>query len=165
MSYFRQAFHKLLELSEPPERMARAFSIGVFLSFSPFLGLHTVFGVMAILLFRLNKVATMAGVWSNVPWIVIPYYTFATWFGIQLLGMPEGIYLPKIGLLDLFKLEFWGWVVSQWRLLIPAFVGSLLLSLILAAVSYPTSLYLIRRFRKRRKHNEQDTSGLPATDS
>ena len=38
---FRAAFRRLLAIDDPPERTALAFSIGVFIAFSPFLGLHT----------------------------------------------------------------------------------------------------------------------------
>jgi uncharacterized protein (DUF2062 family) len=39
---FRAAFRRLLAIDDPPERTALAFSIGVFIAFSPFLGLHTI---------------------------------------------------------------------------------------------------------------------------
>ena len=39
---FRATFRRLLAIDDPPERTALAFSIGVFIAFSPFLGLHTI---------------------------------------------------------------------------------------------------------------------------
>ena len=39
---FRSTFRRLLALDDPPERTALAFAIGVFIAFSPFLGLHTI---------------------------------------------------------------------------------------------------------------------------
>jgi uncharacterized protein (DUF2062 family) len=107
-------------------------------------------GVTISVLFRLNKIATMLGVWSNVPWIVIPYYGFATWFGVQLLGLPEGISLPQVGLTELFTAEFWAWFASQWRLLIPAFVGSTILSILFAFIAYFLALFMIRKGRALR---------------
>lgn len=87
------------------------------------------------------------GVWTNMPWFVIPFYAFATWFGMKLLGT-EGIILPAVGFSELFSAEFWNWLTSQWRLLIPAFVGSTIISVILAGAAYPVALVIVRRYRK-----------------
>lgn len=104
-------------------------------------------GMAVAYLFRLNKIAVMMGVWANVPWLLVPFYSFAAWVGVKTMGLPEGISLPEVGLSDLFQAEFWIWLVSSWRLLIPAFFGSLLLSVILALLAYPAALLVIRRYR------------------
>lgn len=147
MSYLRKAISSLLKVPDTPERTAFGFAIGVLIGFSPFLGLHTVMGVAVAFLFRLNKIAVMLGVWSNVPWLVIPFYSFATWVGVKVIGLPEGIHLPSIEFSDLFRTEFWIWLGSQWQLLLPAFIGSLLLSVILAAIAYPTALWVVKKYK------------------
>ena len=38
----RRWLDTLLHVNDTPERTARAFALGVFLGFSPFLGLHTI---------------------------------------------------------------------------------------------------------------------------
>jgi uncharacterized protein (DUF2062 family) len=149
VSYLRKAIASLLKVPDSPRRTAFAFAIGVFIGFSPFLGLHTVMGVAVAFLFRLNKIAVILGVWSNVPWLLVPFYSFATWVGVKAMGLPEGITPPNVGLSDLFKAEFWIWLGSQWQLLIPAFFGSLLLSVILALLAYPSALFVINRYRAR----------------
>lgn len=126
-----------------------AFSIGIFIGFSPLLGLHTVMGVAVAYLFRLNKIAVMIGVWSNVPWLLIPFYSFATWVGVKLMGLPEGITLPEIGLSDFMRPEFWAWLRAQWRLLIPMFFGSLLISSILALLAYPAAFLVVKNQRAK----------------
>jgi uncharacterized protein (DUF2062 family) len=104
-------------------------------------------GVAVAFLFRFNKIAVMLGVWSNVPWLVIPFYTFATWVGVKVMGLPTGVTPPEVQLSDLFQAEFWVWLSSQWQLLIPAFFGSLLLSVIMAFLAYPLALVLIKRYK------------------
>jgi uncharacterized protein (DUF2062 family) len=151
VNWIRRVVSSLAQVPDTPERTALAFAIGILLGFSPLLGLHTVLGVSLALLFGLNRVATLIGVWVNAPWVAVPYYTFATWVGIHLLGMENALTLPEVGFLELFSRRFWLWLASQWRLLIPAFAGSLALSFILAALAYPLALWFIKRFRAIRR--------------
>lgn len=146
MSVIQRTFRALVQIEAPPEKTARAFSLGVFLGFSPFLGLHMVLGLAFALIFRLNKLAVFIGLYMNNPWLVVPFYAFATWVGIQITGLPEGIEFPSIGFTELLTREFWVWLSHQWRLLIPAFVGSSVLSIGLGALAYPVSLFVLRRF-------------------
>lgn len=142
----RRQFRRLLGLGEPPRRTAFAYAVGVFLGFSPFLGLHTVLGLLVAFLFRLNRVAILLGVYTNNPWWMLPYYAFAAWFGYLLLGGPEDSRLPHPSLGELFTLAFWGDLLAQWELLVPAFFGSLILSILLALLAYPAALHLLRRY-------------------
>ena len=147
MSYLRKAIASLLRVPDTPERTAFAFSLGVFIGFSPFLGFHTLLGFAVALLLRLNKIAVMMGVWSNVPWLAVPFYAFATWVGVRVMGLPEGMTPPRVGFFELFEAEFWVWLSTQWQLLIPAFFGSLILALLLAGLAYPAALLVISRYR------------------
>jgi uncharacterized protein (DUF2062 family) len=141
----------LARVPDSPERTALSYAIGIFWSFNPLLGLHTVGAIGTAFVFKLNKVAMLLGVWTNLPWFVVPYYAFATWFGMKLLGT-EGITLPNVGFTELFQAEFWNWVASQWRLLIPAFVGSTIISIALSSIAYPFALIVVRRYRSIYEH-------------
>jgi uncharacterized protein (DUF2062 family) len=135
-----------LLVGEPPHRTAFAFALGVFLGFSPFLGFHTLLGLLVAYIFRLNRAAVLVGVYLNNPWILAPYYTFATWFGLRLTGLPSGLNLPHVGLREVLHRRFWVQLAGQYELLLPAFLGSLVLALILAVVAYPLAHRGILRF-------------------
>lgn len=147
MRNFRSVFRALIHLSDTPERTALAFALGVFLGFSPLIGLHTVLGLLLAFLFRLNRLAVILGVWSNLPWLIVPFYAFSTWLGVWLLGLSEAIEPPELSFYELFRPEFWEWLLSQWRLLIPAFWGSLVLATLLGLLAYPIALFTIRKYR------------------
>ena len=70
-----------------PSRVAAAFGIGVFLAFFPVLGIHTGLALGVALLFRLSKVAILAGAWINNPWTIAPLYGAGTLLGCALLGV------------------------------------------------------------------------------
>lgn len=164
MSLVQRTFRALIQIEAPPQETARAFALGVFLGFSPFLGLHMVLGLALALIFRLNKLAVFIGLYVNNPWLVVPFYAFATWFGIQLTGLPEGVQFPNVGLMELFEKEFWMWLASQWKLLIPAFVGSSVLSIVLGALAYPAALSVLRRFHVNPVSSpEEETPDDPTT--
>ncbi len=155
-SAFRVLARKLLHIEDTPERTALAFSMGIFLGFSPFLGLHTLAGLAVAFLFKLNRVAILLGVWSNTPWWIIPYYTVATWVGAQVIKFR----IDWDTLKDMFRWgrdqgflssDFWSRIASQWGLLLSFLIGSLILAALLALVAYPLSLKWIRFYRSQKK--------------
>ena len=68
---FRATFRRLLAIDDPPERTALAFSIGVLIAFSPFLGLHTIMATLLAFLFRFNKIAIYTGTFVNNPFLTL----------------------------------------------------------------------------------------------
>src|SRR4029077_17324868 len=98
----RRWLDQLLHTHDTPERTAAAYAVGVFFGFSPFLGLHTVFGLIVALTFNLNRVAVLLGVYSNLPWILPAYYTLATTLGAAILrvNLPPNLSRDIQGLLD-----------------------------------------------------------------
>ena len=149
-------FKRLLHIEDTAERTAVAYSIGIFLGFSPFLGLHTLAGLAIAFLFNLNRVAILLGVWSNTPWFIVPYYTIATWIGMKVTGFR----IDKAILKRMFQSgmdqgfmssDFWGRVVSQWGLLLSLTIGSLILAACFTLIAYPLSLKWIKFYRSRKK--------------
>jgi uncharacterized protein (DUF2062 family) len=161
-SLVRRWLEALLHIEDSPERTAAAFALGVFFGFSPFLGFHTVLGVVFAILFNLNRVAVLLGVYSNLPWVIAPYYAFATMAGGVLTGhrIPAGFHNQVIALfeLSLFHADFWRrLLVIMKPLLWPYAVGSTLGGLTLAAVAYPFALAFVasrRRLQEMMHHQK-----------
>src|ERR671916_3773 len=94
---FRAAFRRLLAVDDPPERTALAFAVGVFIAFSPFLGLHTIMATALAFLFRFNKIAIYTGTFINNPFLTLVPIIIASYaVGAFLMGRPVG--LPEGGL-------------------------------------------------------------------
>jgi len=161
----RRWLETLLHVHDTPERTAAAYALGVFLGFSPFLGLHTLVAVVLAFVFNLNRVAVLMGVYSNLPWIIAGYYAFTTMMGAALLRVtpPPGL---KESLGELFHESittsaFWHDVVRLLRpLLWPYMLGSLIGATILAAVAYRVALEFV--VRRRRHLSTQPQSDRPA---
>jgi uncharacterized protein (DUF2062 family) len=85
MTRLRQLAQLALQVEDTPTRAALAFALGVFIAFSPFLGIHTAIALGLAFLFRLNRVAILAGTFTNNPWTIAPMYTAGTLVGCGLL--------------------------------------------------------------------------------
>jgi uncharacterized protein (DUF2062 family) len=148
----------LLHIDDSPERTAAAFALGVFFGFSPFIGFHTLLGILFAFLLNFNRVAVLLGVYSNLPWIVAPYYVFTTMFvGARLTGhrIPPGFRDQVTALFEqqsLFQGEFWQHLFVLFRpFLVPFTVGSLIGSVVLSTIAYPLALAFVTS-RRRLSH-------------
>jgi uncharacterized protein len=152
----RRWLDTLLHIQDTPERTAAAFALGVFFGFSPFLGLHTILSIIAAFLLNLNRVAVLLGVYSNLPWVIAPYYAFATMAGsvVTRTRVPAGFRSQLAALFDLsvFDGEFWHRLITILKpLLWPYMIGSTIGALILAGIAYPLALAFVTSRRRIRE--------------
>ena len=146
MSIIKRTLQLLLLVKDPPRRTAFAFALGVFFGFTPLIGFHTLLGILFAHLLKLNKVPVLVGVYINNPWVAVPYFGFATWFGVWLTGVPEGITIPHVGFREIFSVDFWRELLSQYALLYPVIVGSSVLAVVFGLLAYPLCLHGIHKF-------------------
>jgi len=155
----RRWLEQLLHTHDTPGRTAFAYGLGVFCGFSPFLGLHTVLGLAFAFALNLNRVAVLLGVYSNLPWILVPYYSLATWLGAALLGLevPPGVAEAFVDALEDRSWADFQQVLLELKPLLWAFtLGSTIGSVVLAAIAYRASFLMIVAHRKH-LHHPQNT--------
>jgi uncharacterized protein (DUF2062 family) len=152
---FRAVFRRLLALDDPPERTALAFSVGVFIAFSPLLGLHTIMATVLALLFRFNKIAIYAGTFINNPFLtLVPIIALSYAIGALVMGRP--IALPEEGLAllrepHMLTAAYWRELLAHARdLLAPFAVGGTALSVVCSLAAYPVTLRLLRANQRRK---------------
>jgi uncharacterized protein (DUF2062 family) len=160
----RRWLNQLLHTHDTPTRTAVAYAVGVFFGFSPFLGLHTILGLVVAFAFNLNRVAVLLGVYSNLPWVLPAYYTLATMLGATILNVD----VPA-GLLKDFREALtdasWGEFRSLAKTLTPLVwsyaLGSTIGGVALAITAYRASLTMIVAHRRRtQSDNSQKTNDL-----
>ena len=166
----RDALQSLLHLKDPPRRTAIAFGTGVFIAFSPVLGLHTVMAIAIAFAFRLNRVAVLAGAWINV-WALVPCYMFGTFIGTRLLSVHSR--RLDAGFWDRAHSFVWSalssMVVGDWKLALrslrsllksfgpllwPFVTGNLILAVMAGLITYAIG----RRFLEARAHRKGEES-------
>lgn len=151
----RHLAEQLLHTHDTPRRTAGAFALGVFFGFSPFVGFHTVLGLACAFAFKLNRVAVLIGVYTNLPWLMPPYYLLATVVGAAILGirvpadlavrLRELVAAPGLGEL---KMLAGGLAPLFWSFMLGATLGAC----VLAFVGFHLSLATIEMRRRQAEH-------------
>jgi uncharacterized protein (DUF2062 family) len=143
----------LLHLQDSPPRLAAALAFGVAMGFTPFLGLQVLIGVSVAFLLRLNRVAVLAGMCANLPWIMVPWYAATTALAGAIMGVAVpadiGPALSAVLAHSPFSGAFWTTLVAVVRpWLVPFIVGPTVGGLLLGGITYPVALALIRARRR-----------------
>ncbi|HEY3067295.1 MAG TPA: DUF2062 domain-containing protein [Methylomirabilota bacterium] len=123
LARFRNALH----LDDPPWKIALALAVGVFISCTPFYGLQTLLSIAVAWVLRLNRAATVAGAWLNLPWFAPFVYAGALAVGAAIMPHVKGVAGQSLTLL----------------------VGTTIVGAVAAVVTYAVALALIRRRRAR----------------
>lgn len=152
----RDTLRRLLAIDDPPERTALAFSVGVFIAFSPFLGLHTILATALAFLFRFNKIAIYAGTFVNNPFFTLVPIILASYaIGAFVLGRPLALPAEGVDLLKdphLLTGDYWRQLFQHSRdVLVPFAIGGLVLSFVCSFAAYPLTLRLLHARKARMK--------------
>ena len=146
ISRLKRAYEVLFHVGDTPHRTALAFGIGLWIAFSPLLGLHTVMALGIAFAFRLSRGAMLLGAYINNPWTIAPLYVAGTTLGCFLLEVP-----PE-GLVDIdwdqHGLAFYRSLVAHLRpFLWPYVIGNTVLGVAAGVVGYVVLRSVLERRR------------------
>lgn len=151
---------------DTPHRTAAAFGLGVFLSFSPFLGVQMALGFGTAFLLRLSRVAVFAGLCTNLPWLMVPWYAFTTAGAALVLGTPIApdfeASLAALFDVPVYQSAFWTQAGSLlapflWSFLLGSTTGAAALGL---AAFVAAERVIARRHRHIRTRDEGEGRGF-----
>jgi len=154
---------KVLRLDDTPPRLAAAYAWGITTGFSPFFGVQYVVAFAVAFVLRLNKLLVLAGLCTNLPWIMVPWYTATTAIAGALLGVPLPADLRgQFGALFSLSLLSWGFwqhlfaLVRPW--LLPFLIGPTVGAVLLGLATYPAALLVMLARRRQRATSDQQVS-------
>ncbi len=133
----KQQFKKILSLDAHPGHISVGFAVGVFISFTPFFGLHTPMAIALAFIFRLNKVACITGAWVNTPLTIFPVLAASYKLGEFLLGNKPTLF--KVTNLEWSSLKVYASSII---------LGSSVIGFIAALVAYALCYWMVIAFRK-----------------
>ena len=117
----------VFQLDDPPWRIALALAVGVFISCTPTFGFQTLLAIVVATVTRLNRPATITGVWINLPWLTPFVYAGAIKLGQVLMPDLSGIS------------GYWLWLL----------VGTTIVGAVAGVVTYVVSLGALSWQRRR----------------
>lgn len=140
--FFRQfKLHviQLARLQSEPDAIGRGMALGLFIGFTPTLGVQALLAVLFAFLLRQNKIAAFVGVWITNPLTAPLIYGLEYKIGRLLLGLPHLSYDPFS---DGLSLSLLAQVGGQLLL------GSVVLGLPVAIIGYSVTVRLIPSLRR-----------------
>ena len=134
----KQRMLAILALDSHPSNIAAGFAVGVFIGCTPLFGIHTALAVVLAFIFRLNKLTTITGSWVNTPLTVLPILMASYRLGEFILGNePQPVSFAS---LDWHHLREYAAAL---------FIGSALIGLAAALISYALCYWLVILFRRK----------------
>jgi len=134
----KHKFKRILSLDAHPGHISVGFAVGVFISFTPFFGLHTPLAIALAFIFRLNKVTCITGAWVNTPLTIVPVLVASYNLGRILRGKPA----KEIAFTNL-----------DWHTLQPyaksILLGSSIIGFVAAIAAYFICYWLVTFFRRK----------------
>ncbi|PLX68617.1 MAG: DUF2062 domain-containing protein [Denitrovibrio sp.] len=141
VSRLRVKVQKILQLDCPPNRIATAAAVGVIVGFSPYIGFHTVLAIGLSFIFNLPLYPLIVGAYITNPLTFIPIYTLCYKAGEFFTGQHAEITV------NFSDLTFSTIFTTAKTFIVPFFVGAHLLGLILGAITYILSYYLVKKYK------------------
>lgn len=161
--------HRVRRLPDKPHRIARGVAVGLFVSFTPFFGLHLFISAGIAWLIGGNVFAALLATLFGNP-ITFPFMmAIAIGTGNFLLHQPNTLHLPLI--MSNFaraSLELWGnfgrifiggeahWGHLRWffdRIFWPYLVGGIFPGTVFGLIGYYLTLPIVGAYQKRRTKN------------
>jgi hypothetical protein len=144
MKYVRDRIRGIFKLNDSPNQLAAAFAVGVFIAFSPTVGLHTFSCLLIAWLFRLSKIVVLTAAFVNNPWTIVPLYGFCLWFGMKITGAETAA--PDIAWSELtFRNAYTVLAPYLW----PFVAGTLVIGAFAAVLAYAVMYWAVVRYRKK----------------
>lgn len=160
----RPVFRWVLKLRSSPRAIAGGLGVGMFVAFTPTIGIQIILAIIAATLCNVNRPAAIAPVWITNPVTVAPIYTFNYWIGTFIWSGPPlaevKTLFTNLGL-ALTHLSFWemkeavlAMLQIGTEILIPLCIGSIIVGIVLGILTYILSLKLLQFFFRRRAEKQ-----------
>ena len=165
--------YRVLHVNDTPPRIALGVAVGIFVTWTPTIGLQMILTVLVCWLLRANKAVGVPFVWISNPLTIVPIYYPNYMVGCWLLG---GDY-TKFNLIEALgqdlpegwwaKMTAWWSHMGEalWHVFAPLWVGSMIVGLVLGAITYPAIYYAVIAYRKRRHRRHPALADTPPEPS
>jgi len=160
-------WHRLRRLPDPPHKIARGVAAGIFVSFTPFFGMHFLLAAALTWILNGNILAALIATFVGNP-ITFPFIaTVSIELGAWMLDLPGGMPLPRV--FEAFtsaSVEIWANVVAmftddpvRWghlrdffaEVFLPYLVGGLVPGVVAGVIGYAVTIPAVTAYQNRRR--------------
>ena len=165
-SMLRRFGERILQINDTPESIALGTAVGMFIAWTPTVGLQMIIMVIVGTVVRANRLAGIAMVYISNPLTVVPIYWLDYLVGCFVMGQEHVTKEHFVGAYDAFAEEVatgpWyavftaagEFIRSQSDIAIAMAVGGTVVGLVLALPTYPITLRACRGHQARRARRE-----------
>lgn len=157
----KRGLRRLLRLRGSPRQIALGVGIGMFVAFTPTLGMQMVIAAFLATLLGGNRAAAVAMVWLTNPVTVVPVFGGTYWLGTIFYSGPPTEHVTNImkeAMADLANYEIWrfydqflAFLAIGRNIMIPMTIGGVIAGTVLGVASYFAALQVIDRFKHLRE--------------
>lgn len=148
-AFVRLHWHHLIQLHDTPHRIAGGTAIGVFFGFTPLFSVKTLLAIFVAWGFRCSRIAAAVGVTLHD--VIIPFMPMLlrVEYGIGYWLLHGHRWPHKFRIDNLHFHQWLHWAVFQ-EVIWPTFLGSVVIGLPLAALTFYLTLRIVCRHQAKR---------------
>ncbi len=153
--------HRLLTLKATPNSIAIGAAIGIFIAFTPTIGIQSVIAAIVAFIVRVSKPAAIIPVWISNPFTMVPIFAFTYWVGAWFWPGQTISDLPAVlhAILDNPETTF----LQQTREMLnlggalfgPLWIGGILVGAVAGAITYPIVKWAVVAYKRHRLHKRR----------
>ena len=147
LSPLYKAYKRFLKIRGKPREIARGFALGLFVSMTPFFGLHTVIAVPLAALFKWNKISAAISVWFTNAGTAPIIYSVTYLVGARIIGIQKGFNWTDINSFS----SVYQLILKTPEIVWAMIVGGVVLGLPLSIVGYYIIYLILKRYQENIK--------------
>lgn len=153
---------RILHIDDSPHRIAIGVALGLFIAWTPLIGLHIFLALMLTFLLKANKFAALASIWASNPltfiFIYYPNYLFGKWLlkcfqpctSAQSTDLQSNLHHLFSSFTNVFTADFWNNIfIVLFKQGQALWLGSVVLGLLVAGAGYTAAYLIIKSHRKK----------------
>ncbi|MBU1344612.1 MAG: DUF2062 domain-containing protein [Proteobacteria bacterium] len=145
ITYAKRIYDRFLKIRGTPHEIGLGFALGLFIGFSPSMGIQIALAIFATSLLKWSKIAAVIGVQVTNP-ITAPFiYSFTYFLGSKLIGLEKPLEIKNLMTIE----SLLAMIQHAPRIFAAMTLGGILVGLPLAAIGYLVVYRMMTRYQEK----------------
>ncbi len=154
ITYAKQIYVRFLKIRSTPHEIGLGFALGLFIGFSPSMGIQVALAIFVTSLLKWSKIAAAIGVQVTNP-ITAPFiYSFTYFLGSKLIGLEKPLEIKNFMSIESLLVM----IQDAPRLFAAMTIGGVLVGLPLALIGYLVAYKTMTRYQEKLKARIQKST-------